>query len=89
MPNGEIIAYNVNIFYLEDNMLILMNTTSASATTFMATDFGKWYFFNALISLNPFLEPGVPYRIEVLAINSKGPGQSTSKISFTKELGEY
>ena len=33
-------------------------------------------------------EAGVPYNISVAAVNSKGVGELTSRISFTRELGK-
>ena len=35
------------------------------------------------------VEPGVPYRVSVAAVNRAGLGETNTKVLFTKELREY
>ena len=86
-PNGNILNYSITVTDLRDDSIVRSENRGAEETTsFVETNLGDYCMTMTSIIVFMSSEPGVPYYVNVSAVNRAGMGEDTGVTLFTREL---
>ena len=88
-PNGNILNYSITITDLRDDSTVRReNRGIGESTSFFETNLGDYCMTMTSIIVFMSSDPGVPYHVNISAVNRAGSGEDTGVILFTRELSK-
>ena len=88
-PNGNILNYSITITDLRDDSTVRReNRGIGESTSFFESNLGDYCMTMTSIIVFMSSDPGVPYHVNISAVNRAGRGEDTGVTLFTRELSK-